>query len=232
MQCSRASRLILSDHNVNVSTMFIVDLSQIVNLACLTELVITCQQLRFEHLTIVLKSLVNIHVLTIPASILQLSLPQSINYPVKYQHTNIRKIIILDQCNFQDIHVLMNFSPYLLSLDIDMNNIDLPWLVHYFLGQYCKQNNPSRISKRFLSNYWLFLPDEYQRCFLCTQSRRFRSISDLHKHRPICNHRLSSLCCRNITYGLYFRIQSELAEQYPTVDHLIDYVDEKLHLWW
>jgi hypothetical protein len=73
-----------------------------------------------------------------------------------------------------------------------------------------------------------FWKQEYTDCIHCRKNQSFNSSKLL---LP-CNHRLSSLCCRNINYRMIEKIRAMINQKTLLDDYSIEYLDQKMYLWW
>lgn len=202
--------------------MFVTQLSQRMDPKHLVELVIDCEQLRFEQLIHFLHQLVNLRSLTIPTSILHLSAPRTANPPVRLCNRNIREIALLNPCTFQDIHIVMHSFQGLQSLTISVDNQDLELMVRYLF------QSPIRSpAHNAASDYPYAKADSVSFPF-----RRVEYIPISSKSRSTSFDQLSSLCCRDVSYATVSHLKQKIGRETYHDDFSIDYFNENLHIWW
>ena len=209
---TRTSRLFISDDNGFSLDNFLHQFQHRFNPIYLHELNISSRQFRFEHLTILLNDLTHLQILTIPTSILYLSIPQSIVKPTRTQNKTIQKLTLNDCCSFQDVHDVMYTFLSLKSLSIESKSEHLNMIIRYLL-----QQTRARTCFEFV-----------RRDF-----RRWNQvISDLPRQTIIYNQCLSSLCCRDASFVTFFQLRQKLSSEQLNLDYTIEYQSDNMHLWW
>ncbi len=214
----RATRLILSEGNPS----FISDLTDLFIPKQLTELVISDEQLRLEQLLFLLHHFPTIQILTIPTSILNLSSTNRL----KFTTNNLRKVTILNRCTLEDIQILHRFCSYLQSLDIEVEKDKLELIVRFLLLRNSNRTFRDQLSTRSSTKNLLFWQQEYSDCIRCTKNQNLNSF------RSPCNHYLSSLCFRDVNYRMIEKLRTMIDQETLLNDYSIEYIDQKLFLWW
>lgn len=194
----------------------------------LTELIISDENFRFEHLLLILQNFPNIQFLTIPISILYLSSPQSETNRLTINRNKILKVTILNQCSLEDIQILLRFCPCLQNLEIEVEKENLELILHFLLLRNTNRIRQDRLSPSLCFKNIHFWKQEYTECIHCRKNQSLNSSKLL---LP-CNHRLSSLCCRNINYRMIEKIRAMINQKTLLDDYSIEYLDQKMHLWW
>ena len=225
MFCPRATSLIFSDEHFSDYSSLLVTLSYRINPQQLLQLVLDSEQLRFEHLLIFLNHLVNLEILTIPTTILYLASPQSKAHSLHFINTKIKQLILLNLCQFQDIHIVTRFFHCLQSLEIEVTTEGLPTIISYLFHDHYRQS--SLTSRTLPRNV-----DGYSSCMYCKTSRSLMSVAHIPDWRWTCTHHLSSLCCRGVNYRSFSRLQKELLRWNPDAYGSIEYLNTKMFLWW
>jgi hypothetical protein len=220
--------LILSEGNITQNPSFIYDLTRIFSPVQITELVIFNTELQLEKLLLFLHHFPNIQSLTIPTSTLYLSSPQSETNRLSFNKNNITKVIIVNQCTMEDIQVLIRVCPYLRSLEVEVEKENVQLIVRFLLLKTANRNRQHRLSTRSFPKNITFWQDEYSDCIRCTKNQG----SSLSKMSSPCNHRLSSLCCRDINYRMIEKLRTMINQEILLNDYSIEYVDQNMYLWW
>ena len=78
------------------------------------------------------------------------------------------------------------------------------------------------LSTRSYSKNIIFWQEEYSDCIHCTK----------HQFQSPCNHHLSSLCFRDINYRMIEKIRTMIDRKILLNNYSIEYVDQKMYLWW
>jgi hypothetical protein len=218
--------LILSEGNITLNPSFIFDLTRIFSPIQLIELVISDEQLRLEQLLLLLHYFSNIKSLTIPTSALNLSAPQSETNRLIFNTNNINKVTILNRCTLEDIQILNRFCPHLQSLEIEVEKEKLELILRFLLLRNTTRNHRDQLLTRSYSKNITFWQQEYSDCIHCTKHQNFNSI------RSPCNHHLSLLCCRDVNYRMIEKLRTIIDQETLLNDYSIEYVDQKMYLWW
>lgn len=192
----------------------------------LTELIISDEQFRLEQLLLLLHHFPNIHLLTISTNNLNLSLPQSETNRLMFNTNNIHKVTILNRCTLEDIQILYRFCPYLQNLEIEVEKEKLELIIHFLLMKNSIRNHRNQLSKNFYSKNIIFWKQEYSNCIRCIKKQNINSF------QLPCNHCLSFVCCRDINYRMIEKIRTMIDQQILLNDYSIEYVDQKMYLWW
>jgi len=218
--------LILSEGNIIQNSSFIIDLTRIFSPTQLIELVISDEQLRLEQLLLLLHYFSNIRSLTIPTSTLNLSSPQSETNRLTFDINNVGKVTMLNRCTLEDIQILHRFCPHLQSLEIEVEKEKLELILRFLLLRNTTRNNRDQLFTRLYSKNIIFWQQEYSDCIHCTKHQNFNSI------RSPCNHHLSLLCCRDVNYRMIEKLRIMIDQERLLNDYSIEYVDQKIYLWW
>lgn len=222
VQFLRATRLILSEGTFLDTSSFISNLTHLVLPTQLTELMIFDEQLRFEQLLSLIHHFPNIQFLTIRTNILNLSSPRSRKTCSQIPTNNLLKVTVLNRCTLEDIQILHRFCPYWQSLEVEVDKDLLESVIHFLLIRNAKQTFENQFHPRPSPDNLLFWKPEYSTCLRC----------QLHSSRSPCNHHLSSLCFREINYRTIMKIQTMIQENLLLNDFSIEYIDQKMYLWW
>ncbi len=214
----RTTQLILSEGN----PLFISDLIDLFSPKQLIELAISDDQLRLEQLLFLLHHFSTIQFLTIPTSILNLSSTNSL----KFSANNLNKVTILNRCTLEDIQILHRFCPYLQDLDIEVEKEKLELIIRFLLLRNSNRTVRDRLSTHSLTKNLIFWQQEYSDCIRCTKKQNLNSF------RSPCNHHLSSLCLRDVNYRMIEKIRTMIDQETLLNDYSIEYIDQKLFLWW
>lgn len=226
VQFLRATRLILSEGYFRDTSALISNLTHLVLPTQLTELMIFDEQLRFEQLLSLIHHFPNIQFLTIRTNILNLSSPQSRTTSLQIPMNNLLKVTVLNRCTLEDIQILHRFCPYWQSLEVEVDKDLLEPVIQFLLIRNAKQTFENHFHLRPSIDHLLFWKPEYSTCLRCQRNHQ------LHSSRSPCNHHLSSVCFREVNYRTIRRIQTMIEEHFLLKDFSIDYLDEKMYLWW
>ncbi|UJR14501.1 hypothetical protein I4U23_001497 [Adineta vaga] len=227
-QFSRVTRLTLSDGDQTQIFSFIFQLPQLFPALQLTELIITDNNFRFEHLLSFSNHFPNLQSLTIPKTILYLSSPQSQTNQLTMNRNTILEVTILNQCILDDIQILLRFCPTIQSLDIEVDLENLQIILYYLLWKYTNRTHKDRQSPSIHLKNHHFWKHEYTNCLSCS---KMQSINSSENALP-CNHHLSSLCCRNINYRMIEKFRKMIDQEALLDDYSIEYLDQRMYLWW
>jgi hypothetical protein len=205
---------------------FIFDLTRIFSPTQLTELIISDEKFRLEQLLLLLHHFPNIQLLAIPTSTLNLSSPQSETNRLIFNINNINKVILHNRCTLEDIQILIRFCPDLQCLEIEVEKEKLELIIHFLLLKCTTRNHRDQLSSRSYSKNIIFWQQEYSNCIRCTKTQNLNSF------RSPCNHQLSFLCCRDVNYRMIEKLRTMIDREILLNDYSIEYVDQKMYLWW
>ncbi|CAF2052510.1 unnamed protein product [Rotaria magnacalcarata] len=222
----RTNRLILSGENMIENPSNIFDLTRGFSPTKLTELSIQDKTLRLEHLLLLLNYFPNIQSLTIPTTILSLNSPLSENNRLTFNKNNILKINLLDRSTLEDIQILNRFCLYLNSLEIEADHENLELILRFLLRTSVNRNHRNRPPASPSTKNIIFWQQEYSACVRCMKTRTFTSL------QSPCNHRLSSICFRDINYLMAQKLQRRIDQEGLLEDYLLEYLDQKMYIWW
>ena len=226
VQFPKTKRLILSQENSIQNSSFILDLTRVFSPVQLTELVILDGNLRLEQLLSLLYHFPHLQSLTIPTSILNLSSPQSEINRLTFNKNNLVKIALMDLCTLEDIQILTRFCPYLQSLEVEAEKENLDLILGFLLLKNPNQNHQNRLLTCSRSKDIIFWQREYYACIRCTRNQNLTSF------QLPCNHRLSSVCFRNVNYGVMKKLQTRIDQDRLLNDYSLEYLDQNMYIWW
>ncbi|CAF0796275.1 unnamed protein product [Adineta steineri] len=228
IQFTQTTRLNFSQGDITQNPLFISDLTHLFCPSKITELIISNEKFRFEHLLLLLHQFPNIQFLTIPQNILYLSLPQTDTNRLIINKNKIMKVTILNQCTLEDIQILLRWCPNLQSLDIEIEKENLQLIIYFLLSKNTKQIHRNRLPLSFDFKNISFWKQEYNDCISCRNKKNLNSSI----FSIPCNHHLSLLCCRNINYKMIEKFRIMINREKLLNDYAIEYLDEDMYLWW
>ncbi|CAF0742588.1 unnamed protein product [Adineta ricciae] len=228
IQFPRITRVSLCEGDENEIHSLIIRLPRLFPSEKLTELIISDENFLFEHLLSLSTCFPNLQSLTIPKNILYLSSPQSSTNQLTIPPNKILKVTITNQCMLDDIQILLRFCPLLQSLEIEVEHDNLHSIICYLLWKSTNRIRQNRLSTSVQIKNLHIWNKEYIDCVSCSKAQHSNSWI-----YPLpCNHHLSSLCCRNVNYKTIVKFRKLIDEEALLDTYSIDYLDQKMCLWW
>jgi hypothetical protein len=228
LQFPYATELSLWGKGARGNFSFIADLRHMFNFSKLTHFSVQCPDFGLSQLIEVLNHLPNVHSLILYANTSYLSGEQiqSVNF---YSNKNrIVNVTIRGRCKIQQIHVLVNLCPRVKSLEIEIEEDQLEFILRFLLLD--KTINLDSSKTKF---------DGWQRKFFDlfsrTQNKKLSSSDDLANfgfNQQISNHNLFSLCFFNPQPGMELKLQRIINREKLLNNYSIESVFNYLYLWW